>query len=86
MTTIAFAWPPIRGDVLAEVLDDDLGLLGQVVRVQARRTGDRAPGLGRFSYLGSSATAFRMRQYDVVGRVVASTSRMNPSSIAWRIE
>ncbi len=35
------------GDVLPEVLDDDLGTLGQVVLVQCHEAGDRPAGLGR---------------------------------------
>ena len=45
---MALAVPPIlRGGVLPEVLDDDLGLLRQVGGVQGHEPGDGPPGLGR---------------------------------------
>ncbi len=44
---MALAWPPIfGGGVGAEVLDDDLGLLGQVRWVERHEPGDGPPGLG----------------------------------------
>jgi len=71
--------------VLAEVLDDDLGLLGEVVGMEGDEAGDGPPGLADvvLGVVGDRLADLPVRR---VGRVVGETSRMKPSSMAWRIE
>lgn len=45
---MAFAFPAIFEAVLAEVFDDDFGLLSEIVRMQRDEPGDGSAGLGAF--------------------------------------
>jgi len=72
--------------MIAEVLDDNLHLLRDVVGMQPHPAGKRLGGLGSIDLLiVVFAPLMREPPRNLVGDVAFGSSRIKPSSIAWPI-
>ena len=60
--SLGFPFHPV-GDLVPEVLDDDLGLLGQVLGVEDDETGQRPAGLVRSGIRGRRGSSSREWKY-----------------------